>query len=85
VCLRGRFHLRASGATRGQVGGADGASIVESEVDGAQKAWVLLRSGIEEYLMATTHKELTWERDFEAALERGGGKHLLVDFSAAPM
>ena len=46
---------------------------------------MLLRSGIEEYLMATTHKELTWEPNFEAALARGGGKHLLVDFSAAPM
>jgi hypothetical protein len=35
--------------------------------------------------MATTHKEITWERDFEAALKNSGGKHVLVDFSAAPM
>ena len=35
--------------------------------------------------MATAHKEITWERSFEAAQKRGEGKHLLVDFSAAPM
>jgi hypothetical protein len=35
--------------------------------------------------MTTAHKEITWERDFDAALERGRGKPLLVDFSAAPM
>ena len=35
--------------------------------------------------MATAHKEITWERDFDAAQKRAGGKHLLVDFSAAPM
>jgi hypothetical protein len=39
----------------------------------------------QETIMTTTHKELTWERNFDTALERGGGKHLLVDFSAAPM
>jgi hypothetical protein len=35
--------------------------------------------------MATAQKEITWERNFEAALEHSGGKHVLVDFSAAPM
>ena len=35
--------------------------------------------------MATAHKEITWERDFESALKKSAGKHVLVDFSAAPM
>jgi hypothetical protein len=35
--------------------------------------------------MSTAHKEITWERDFDAALKRSGGKQLLLDFSAAPM
>ena len=35
--------------------------------------------------MATAHQEIVWERDFDAAQKRGGGKPLLVDFSAAPM
>jgi hypothetical protein len=35
--------------------------------------------------MSTAHKEITWERDFDAALGRVGSKHVLVDFSAAPM
>ena len=34
--------------------------------------------------MTTAHKEIAWERDFDAAQKRGG-KHVLVDFSAAPM
>jgi hypothetical protein len=35
--------------------------------------------------MATAHKEITWERDFDTALTRGGAQHVLLDFSAAPM
>ena len=35
--------------------------------------------------MTTAQKEITWERAFDAAQEHAGGKHLLVDFSAAPM
>ena len=35
--------------------------------------------------MQTAQKAITWERDFDAAQKRTGGKHLLVDFSAAPM
>jgi hypothetical protein len=35
--------------------------------------------------MTTINKEITWERDFEAALKRSGGKPVLLDFSAAPM
>jgi hypothetical protein len=35
--------------------------------------------------MATAHKEITWERDFDAALKRGGARDVLLDFSAAPM
>jgi hypothetical protein len=35
--------------------------------------------------MTTANKTITWERDFDAAQKRGGGNHLLVDFSAAPM
>ena len=35
--------------------------------------------------MATTHKAITWERDFDAVLKSAGAKHVLVDFSAAPM
>jgi hypothetical protein len=34
--------------------------------------------------MTTAHKEITWERDFDAALKRGA-QHVLLDFSAAPM
>ena len=39
----------------------------------------------QETIMTTAHKEITWERDFEAAQQRSGGKHLLLDFTAAPM
>ena len=35
--------------------------------------------------MTTAHKQITWERTLEAAQKQAGGKHLLVDFSAAPM
>jgi hypothetical protein len=35
--------------------------------------------------MSIANKEITWERDFDAAQKHSGGKHLLVDFSAAPM
>jgi hypothetical protein len=35
--------------------------------------------------MTTAHEEIVWERDFEAARKREPGKHVLVDFSAAPM
>ena len=35
--------------------------------------------------MTTAHKEITWERELEPALKRSNGKHVLVDFSAAPM
>ena len=36
--------------------------------------------------MQKTH-ELQWQHDFESTLSRAkaGGKHLLLDFSAAPM
>ncbi len=34
--------------------------------------------------MTTAHKEIAWERDFEAARQLGGN-HVLVDFTAAPM
>ena len=46
---------------------------------------IRLRESSHGELMSTTHKEIAWERDFDAAAKRGGGKHLLVDFSAAPM
>jgi hypothetical protein len=36
-------------------------------------------------IMTTAHKEMIWERNFDAAQKREPGKHLLVDFSAAPM
>ena len=35
--------------------------------------------------MAIASKEIAWERGFDAAQQHSGGKHLLVDFSAAPM
>ena len=35
--------------------------------------------------MAIAHKEITWERDFDAALNHSGGKHVILDFTAAPM
>lgn len=35
--------------------------------------------------MTTVHKEITWERDLDAALKNSGGKHVIVDFTAAPM
>jgi hypothetical protein len=39
----------------------------------------------QETRMTTLNKEIAWERDFDAAQKHSGGKHLLVDFSAAPM
>jgi hypothetical protein len=37
--------------------------------------------------MAIASREITWQRNFEAALEgaRGTDTHILLDFSAAPM
>ena len=34
--------------------------------------------------MPIASKTIAWERDFDAAQKHSGGKHLLVDFSAAP-
>ena len=37
--------------------------------------------------MAQTQQDVRWERKFEAGLERAQreGRHVLLDFSAAPM
>jgi len=37
--------------------------------------------------MAVTARQVTWQRDFDAALAdaHGTSKHILVDFSAAPL
>jgi hypothetical protein len=41
----------------------------------------------QEVTMALATKEVMWQRDFDAALAdaQRTGKHVLVDFSAAPM
>lgn len=35
--------------------------------------------------MAQTIREIDWQRDFESALGDAKGRHVLLDFSAAPM
>ena len=37
--------------------------------------------------MATTSREITWQRDFDSALSHaaGQGRPILLDFTAAPM
>jgi hypothetical protein len=37
--------------------------------------------------MAEQHSDISWSRDFESSLARAAaeGRHLLLDFSAAPM
>lgn len=35
--------------------------------------------------MATAAHAISWQRDFDRALEQAKGKPILLDFSAAPM
>jgi hypothetical protein len=37
------------------------------------------------FAMAQTIREIDWQRDFESALGDAKGRHVLLDFSAAPM